>query len=445
MPSAAEPTLSGWGRLARPGREILSEDLVRLSAEAVLSRGLGRAYGDSACPPPSSPVVATTVLADRILSFDEETGELRGEAGLSLRELNRLLLPRGWFTPVTPGTQYVTLGGMVAADIHGKNHHVEGCFGSHVTRLLVRVADGRLVECSPEREPELFWATVGGMGLTGHLLEVSFRMRRIPSPWIDAESFRVADIDRFIDGLKESAAGWPFTMGWLDCRSRGAKLGRGILYRGRWADPRRAPAAPPRPKRRVTVPFELPSWFLNGLTVAVFNELLFRSHVPERKAGIQHPEKFFYPLDMMLHWNRLYGRRGFTQYQCVLPNSAGRGAARRFLEYLTEELGGASSFLCVIKDCGEEGAGMLSFPMPGISIAMDFAVDDRTQSLVDRLNELVIELGGRIYLAKDAFTRPEHFRAMEPRLERWMEVRRRWDPDLRLRSAQSVRIFGDPA
>ena len=167
-------------------------------------------------------------------------------------------------------------------------------------------------------------------------------------------------------------------------------------------------------------------------------------HIPEKKGGIRHPDDFFYPLDKLLHWNRLYGKRGFTQYQCVLPNDAGRGAARRFLERLTE-LGGASSFLCVIKDCAEESQGLLSFPCPGISIALDLAVNPGIQELVDKLNELVIEMGGRVYLAKDAFTRPEHFRAMEPRLDRWMEVRRKWDPELRLRSAQSVRIFGDPA
>ena len=445
MPSAEESTISGWGGLAVPGRELFSEDLVRLSDGAVLSRGLGRAYGDSACPPSDAPVVATTVLADRILSFDEETGDLRAEAGLSLRELNRLLLPRKWFTPVTPGTQYVTLGGMVAADIHGKNHHVEGCFGAHVTSLLLRVADGRLVECSPEVESELFWATVGGMGLTGHILEVSFQMKRISSPWIDAESFRVANIDVFMEKLEESAREWPMTMGWIDCRSTGANLGRGILYRGKWADPAEAPLGPPKAKRRIDMPFNLPNWFLNKGTVVAFNETMFRCHIPAKRSGIRHPESFFYPLDKVLHWNRMYGSRGFTQYQCVLPESAGRGSARRFLEHLTKELGGASSFLCVIKDCAEESQGLLSFPMPGISIAMDIAVDDRTQKLVDDLNELVIDMGGRVYLAKDSFTRPEHFRAMEPRLDRFMEVRAKWDPELRLRSAQSVRIFGDHA
>ena len=330
MPNDPAPTVSGWGRVALPGREEYSEDLVKLSEGAVLSRGLGRAYGDSACPPASDPRVATTTLADRILSFDEETGLLRAEAGLSLFELKRLFLPRLWFTPVTPGTQFITLGGAVAADVHGKNHHVAGCFGEHVTKLLMRVADGRLIECGPDLEPELFWATVGGMGLTGHILEVEFRMTRVSSPWIEGESFRVSNIDRFIDGLKEAAAEWPMTMGWIDCLSKGDKLGRGILYRGRWAKAADAPSKPPGPKKRVTIPFQFPGWLLNKLTVAAFNELLFRSHIPEKKASIQHPDQFFYPLDKILHWNKMYGPRGFTQYQCVLPDSAGRGAARSF-------------------------------------------------------------------------------------------------------------------
>ena len=192
------------------------------------------------------------------------------------------------------------------------------------------------------------------------------------------------------------------------------------------------------------MPITLPDFVLSRLTVAAFNEVMYRSHIPARKAGIQHFEDFFYPLDKILNWNRLYGPRGFTQYQCVLPEESGRECARRFLEKLVE-FGGASSFLCVIKDCGAEGMGMLSFPRPGTSIALDIAVDDGTQSLVDRLNEVVIEMGGRIYLAKDAFTRPDHFRAMEPRLDAWTEVRRKWDPELRFRSAQSVRILGDPA
>ncbi len=443
QPAAAPPgaELSGWGRLSVRARELCPEDLEGASRGAVLCRGLGRSYGDSSLPPPGRPEVLATYRADRLLSFSTETGLLRAEAGLSLREVNRLFLPRGWFPPVTPGTQFVTLGGMVAADVHGKNHHRAGCFGEHVTGLRLRVASGRVLECSPEVEPDLFWATVGGMGLTGHILEVEFRMMRIPSPWIWSESERVPDIDHYIDALKEAAAGWPYTVGWIDCLSRGSGMGRGILLRGRWAAPEEAPRAAPRPKRRFSVPCVCPGWLLGPLTVRAFNALYYGLHVPRVQKRIMHPEPFFYPLDKILHWNRLYGPRGFTQYQCVLPLAAGRGAARRFLQLLTSR--GGASFLCVIKDCGAEGRGLLSFPMPGISIALDIAVRDDTQRLVDALNELVLAEGGRVYLAKDSFTRPEHFRAMDPRLERWLEIRRRWDPERRIRSAQSVRLLGD--
>ncbi len=433
--------LEGWGRLPGPGVELRSEDLERITLDVPLTRGLARSYGDSSLPPARRPIVAATPLADRILSFDRETGVMRAEAGLSLVALNRIMLPRGWFPPVTPGTQYVTLGGMVASDVHGKNHHVAGTFGAHVLALRMRVADGRILECSPSEHPDLFWATVGGMGLTGHILEVEFVMQPVSSPWIWQETERVPDIDTYVARLAENAAEWPMTMGWIDCLARGKSLGRGILMRGRWAKPSEAPTEPPKPKRRITMPLVLPQFVLNRLSIRAFNLLYFRTHFRERTAGIVHPEPFFYPLDMILHWNKMYGPRGFTQYQCVLPRAAGAGAARRFLELLTDR--GGASFLCVIKDCGAEGQGMLSFPMPGISIALDIPVRADTQALVDALNERVIAEGGRMYLTKDAFTRAEHFAKMEPRLAAFTEVRRRWDPERRLASAQSIRMLGD--
>ena len=433
--------LSGWGRVPVPGREVRSEDLEALTRDAVLCRGLGRSYGDSSLPPPSHPVVAGASLADRILSFDPATGILRAEAGFSLREMNRIFLPRGFFTPVTPGTEYVTLGGMVAADVHGKNHHRAGCFGSHVRALRMRVADGRILECSREVEPDLFRATVGGMGLTGHILEVEFPLIRVPSPWIVMESERIEDIDQFIAGLKAAGPAWPYTLGWIDCLSQGKAMGRGILMRGRFAEPAEAPAQPPRPLPHLAVPFVFPAWVLGPWSVRAFNTLWYLRHGARVRRSLASPEWFFYPLDFIAHWNRMYGPRGFTQYQCVVPDAAGHGAARRFLALLTSR--GGASFLCVIKDCGPEGLGLLSFPLPGISIALDIAINDRTQALVDALNELVIAEGGRIYLAKDALTRPEHFQKMEPRLAEWTRIRRKWDPSGRLRSAQSVRVLGD--
>jgi FAD/FMN-containing dehydrogenase len=341
--------------------------------------------------------------------------------------------------PVTPGTQFVTLGGMVAADVHGKSHHRTGCFGAHVTELKLRVADGRIVICGPELERDLFRATVGGMGLTGHILEVAFRMVRIASPWIWQESVRMRGIDEMVAGLKEASATWPMTAGWLDCLSRGPRLGRGILYRGRWAEPDEAPARPPRPKRRLTIPFDFPAFVLGPLSIRAFNLLVYWSHWPRARRAIVHPESSFYPLDVLRGWNRMYGRRGLTQHQCVLPNEAGVDAVRRFLEVLVSR--GGASFLCVIKDCGPEGVGMLSFPRPGTSIAIDIAVREDTPALIAALNACVIKEGGRIYLAKDAFTSAADFRAMEPRLPEFQRVRRRWDPEGRLRSAQSARLL----
>lgn len=436
----ASSSLSGWGQLSVPGLELRSEQLEPLTRDAVLTRGLARSYGDSSLPPPSRPVVVATPLADRLIAFDETTGVLRAEAGYSVRHVVRDFLPRCWFVPVTPGTQFVTFGGMVAADVHGKNHHIDGSIGRHVKSLRLRVASGAIVECSREQEPDLFRATIGGMGLTGHILEVALQLTRLPSPWILGETYRIPDINEFLAQLKTTATRWPFTMGWIDCLSTGAQMGRGVLFCGRWATADEAPKTPPAAIPRLPVPISCPSFVMGRTVGRVFNELYYRWNRPT-PAQIIHPEKFFYPLDVMLDWYKLYGRRGFTQHQSVIPESAGPGAVRQLLELLTRA--GAASFLCVIKDCGDEGEGLLSFPLRGTSIALDIPVRDNTQQIIDTLNDFVVSVGGRIYLAKDAFTRADHFRAMEPRLDQWLAIRRRWDPDGQLRSAQSVRLFGD--
>lgn len=435
--------IAGWGGTSVSGIERQSENLAALTTDVPLSRGLGRSYGDSSLPPASEPVVANTVLADRLLAFDEVSGELTAEAGYSLRDLWDTFLPRGWFTPVSPGTQFVTLGGMVAADVHGKNHHRAGTFGAHVRALVLRVASGEVVRCSRERHPDLFRATIGGMGLTGHILEVTVSLVRIPSPWIYAETRQVRDIDEFIGALKSAGPVWPFTMGWIDCLKRGPGMGRGVLFSGRWATPSEAPNRFPKRLRRPAVPLTCPSWVMGQTVGRGFNAVYFRLHPRRARAHIVHPESFFYPLDAVRHWNRLYGRRGFTQYQCVLPEAGGAAVVRDLLDRMSRF--GAASFLCVIKDCGAEGEGLLSFPLPGVSVALDLPIRDDTQQVVDALNEFVVAAGGRVYLAKDAFTRPDHFRAMEPRLSEFEAIRRRWDPEGKIRSMQSIRLFGDPS
>ena len=436
--------LSGWGRhpVVR-ARQRCSEDLEQITTGAVLTRGLGRSYGDASLPPPGDHAVAVTTRADRLLSFDGKTGVVRAQAGLSLIQLNRILLPRGWFPPCSPGTQYVSLGGMVAADVHGKGHHREGCFGEHVTGLRIRVADGRILDISDVVEQDLFRATLGGMGLTGHILEVEFRMQPAASPWILAESERFEDIDALIEGLRRNSRRWPFTFAWVDMLSRGKARGRGIVDRGRWAEPSEAPARPPSPRKTISVPLVFPNWFLSAATVKPLNRMWYRAHGRRVHRGIVHPESFFYPLDSCRHWNRLYGRRGFTQYQAVLPLRSGRSGYHRVFD-IVEEIG-AAPFLCALKDFRAEGKGMMSFPKEGLSIVFDMPICDRTQAAVDALNAFIATEGGRVYLAKDALTRPEHFRAMEPRLDEWLRVRRKWDPTRALKSALSVRLFGDPS
>jgi len=451
-PAQAEPTpldppsegglvpLSGWGRSRVVlAQEIASEDLAAATEDVALTRGLGRSYGDASLPAHEGDRVASAVRANRILAFDPDSGVLRAEAGFSVSDMVRSFLPRCWFTPVTPGTQYVTLGGMVASDVHGKNHHRSGTFGRHVRSLRLRTGEGKVVECSRQSHPELFAATLGGMGLTGHILEVEFTLERLASPWIEQELEIAPDLDTLLERLR-AADDWPMTVSWVDAFARGRHFGRGVVVKGRWADPARAPAEPPGDPFRPAIPFEMPSFLLNPLTGRAFYELYIR--IQRRGCRIVHPEPFFYPLDAVRHWNRLYGRRGFTQYQCVLPGRDNTQAVRRCFELLQRL--SATPFLSVVKDFGEQGEGFLSFPQPGLTLSLDIPIDRRrTQQVVDRLNELVLECGGRIYMAKDAFTRAEHFRAMEPRLSEWRRVREKWDPQGRLRSALSVRLLGD--
>ncbi len=435
------PSIAGWGRVPVPGTEVLSENLERLTQGAALSRGLGRSYGDSSLPATATDKVAGTRLANRILWFDDATGVIRVEAGVCLADLVRLFLPRGWFTPVTPGTKFVTVGGMVASDVHGKNHHVDGCFGAHVRALRMRLADDSIVECGAFQLPDLFYGTIGGMGLLGHVLEVEFTMVPVSSAWIFMETERVPNLASFLDTLARSATKWPMTVGWIDCLSQGSAMGRGLMMAGRWATPEEAGPDLPREKPQIKMPVDLPNWAINDFTVSVFNSLYYWKQFAQRSEAVVAPEPFFYPLDAVTEWNRVYGPRGFTQYQCVIPRAAGAPAVLEFMQLLTR-LGGASP-LSVIKDCGPESNATLSFPLEGTSIAIDMAVSADIQRIVDELNAFVIAAGGRIYLSKDQFTRPEHFRAMEPRLDRFLALREKYDPKRRLRSAQSVRLFGD--
>ncbi len=435
---SARREISGWGR--HPWREadcIEGENLERASVDASLSRGLGRAYGDAALPEGPDDRVLVTPHGDRVIAFDEQSGVLRAEAGFSLGGIGAHFPRRGWFSPVSTGTRHVTLGGMVASDVHGKNHHVAGTFGRHVRALRLRTGDGRIIDCDRENHPELFLATCGGMGLTGHILEVELALEKIPSPWIFEEHERLDNLEEIFTALRQASDDWPMTMAWIDTSARGKKMGRGVINRGRWATAEEAPPHPPKPSRRIAIPFEFPNGLANPFTFRILNALYFRKASRKIQRGVINPEFFFWILDGFEHWNRVYGRRGFFQYQAVLPSDL--DVFRAFLERF--QAMGACSFVTVLKDCGPEGEGMLSFPKQGTSLALDIPIKNPAWALeVNReLNRFTLEHGGRIYLAKDAFTQPEELAAMYPQLEAWKEVRREYDPKGKIRSALSAR------
>lgn len=435
----ATAELEGWGRHPKiDARTCESDDLEAASRDAILSRGLGRAYGDAALPPErASRAVLVTPRADRIVAFDERTGVLRAEAGLSLGALREIFLPRNFFSPVSTGTRFVTLGGMVASDVHGKNHHVAGCIGRHLRALSIRTGDGRVLEATPEQHADLFYAAQGGMGLMGHVLEVELTMARLPSPWIYEETQRIGSLAGVIEALREASASWPMTVAWVDTSAKGGKVGRGIVGRGRWAEPDEAPRKPPRVKPTIDLPFSLPSGLVGPATIAIANAAWYAKHGSRPRKHVVHPEAFYWPLDGIGSWNRAYGHRGFAQYSCVLPD------AQLYVEFLEIfRRNGGSSFVTVFKDCGDQGEGPLSFPLRGTSIALDIPLRgvEQMQRLHRELNAYVIANGGRIYLAKDAFTTADEFARMYPRLPSFVQTKRKYDPEGRIDSAQARRL-----
>ena len=429
--------VSSWGRLsAEPHHALSARDLPALQQtlhhrnSPGVAYGMGRSYGD-ACLNPGGTLWLTGGL-DHFIAFNEDNGRLVCEAGVLLRDIQRLAVPRGWMLPVTPGTQLVTVGGAIANDVHGKNHHVLGSFGDHVLRLTLLRTNGETIECGPHERSDWFAATVGGVGLTGIITQAELQLRRTPGPWLDTETLAYANLDEFFQLADASEAHWEHTVSWIDCISGGG--GRGVFMRGNpiVTAPRPLPTAQQR-----TMPLVSPVSLVNRLSLRPFNMAYY--HLKKWRAGraITHYEAFFYPLDNLLEWNRMYGPRGFFQYQSVVPRAVGRDAIQAMLREIARS--GDGSFLAVLKTFGNrQPVGMLSFAQPGVTLALDFPNHGaRTHRLFERLDAIVREAQGRIYLAKDARMPRELFEAGYPRLPEFLPYR---DPGIS--SGLSRRLMG---
>jgi FAD/FMN-containing dehydrogenase len=405
-------------------------EIIGENGRSGLAYGMGRSYGD-VCLNSGGRLWDMSGL-DHFMEFDDDTGHLTCEAGVLLRDIQRLVIPRGWILPVTPGTQIVTVGGAIACDVHGKSHHIHGSFGNHVKRIKIIRTNGEIIDCGPNERSDWFAATVGGIGLTGIIVQAEIQLQRVVGPWLDAETIPYADLNEFFSLSDESGKNWENTVAWIDCLTG---KGRGLFMRGNTANTEYRQ----KPKEyKLTMPFEPPISLVNGLSLRLFNMAYYNLNKMRAKRSIVYYETFFYPLDNILEWNRMYGARGFFQYQSVVPRNVGQDAVQAMLKEI--ENSGTGSFLAVLKTFGDRpSVGMMSFPRSGVTLALDFPNRrDRTHKLFSRIDDIVREAGGCIYLAKDACMPRDLFESGYPRLTEFLKYR---DPGIS--SGLSRRLIGN--
>ncbi len=435
--SPFKQSISNWGNYP------LTESLVyqgkeRPASGPYIARGMGRCYGDSA-----SQAQIWSSRANRcMLDFDSNTGVLTAEAGLTLDEILQTFVPRAWFLPVTPGTKFVSLGGAFASDIHGKNHHGNGCFSDHVLWIDLENAEGEVLRCSREKNQELFELTAGGMGLTGIILRVALQLHPIETAYIKQRSIRCRNLQETLEQILAHQH-WTHSVAWIDCLAPGKAMGRSILLLGEHAKANELPekyqnqALKPHSTQQKNFPFFLPGFALNSFSVKTFNFLYYHKHLPKQKEQLVHYEPFFYPLDAIGHWNRIYGKRGFTQYQFVLPPDQVDGLIK-IIETIRAH--GMGSFLTVLKLFGPQKENYLRFPKEGFTLAMDFPLSPKLEGFLSQLDALVLKHGGRVYLTKDLRMPPEMLMASYPQAEQFRQKIKEMDSKATFQSLQSQRL-----
>lgn len=446
MPTFVPRELAGWGRfpvqscqVARPEkRRDIGRDASDAGVPDLIARGLGRAYGDAALNADSGVLLLEKL--NRFLSFDAQSATLHAEGGASLAEILETFLPCGYFLPVVSGTRQVTLGGAIACDIHGKNHRADGCLSAFLDEFELLLASGEVLTCSRARNADAFWATIGGMGLTGIVLSAKVRLVRVESAFVSATYRRTRDLDETLQQLV--AGDERFRVAWIDGLAAGARLGRGVVSRADYASAAQVPGDPLAygGKRSRQAP-PLPDGALNPLSVKAFNALYLAAHPDQQRTEAFEP--FFWPLDSVESWNKIYGARGFAQYQCVLPRETARDGLKTLLETIAAS--GRAAFLGVLKAHGPQDEAPLSFPLEGFSLALDFPATDGIAQFARALDDITVAHGGRVYLAKDATLTPAAFRSMYARLDEWERVKARLDPGNRFASSLSKRLgIGNP-
>ena len=425
----------GWGRYSQQDAYLhtpascASLEFIAKQQNSVLARGMGRSYGDSA----NALNVLQTTYLNHFIEFDKATGKLTAEAGITLREILEIIVPRGWFLPVTPGTSYVTLGGAIASDVHGKNHHSAGTFGQYVESLSIVLGTGEVVTASPQSHADLFHATCGGMGLTGIIINATIQLLPIRSSLISQKTIKADCIEAACEAF-ESNSNATYSVAWIDCLSKGKSLGRSVIMLGEHAE---QGGLEIDTRQKFSVPFSTPSVLLNSLTMKAFNTTYWHKskHNVSQTVGLM---PYFYPLDTVGEWNRLYGKKGFLQFQCVVPKLDGVANMRKLLTEISNS--GYGSFLGVLKQFGTGNENLLSFPIEGYTLALDFKVSEPAFKSVRRLEDMVVEMGGRLYLTKDAVMQESSFKATYPNWEKFEAIRVQYGALGKFSSTQSKRL-----